>query len=78
VVDERTDLTSSANDDVIATDLRRRGEIIRGIVSVYDEGAGQSGERLAQKLNKQAVIGQCSTVLTGDFNAHISPRDPRF
>jgi hypothetical protein len=63
VVDERTDLSRGANDDVIATDVRRRGEKITRIVNVYDQRDGQSGERPAQKLNWQRVIRQGGTVL---------------
>jgi hypothetical protein len=37
VVDERTDLSTGANEDVIATDVRRRGERITRIVNVYDQ-----------------------------------------
>ena len=36
VVDEQTDLSREANDDVIATDVRRRGEKITRIVNIYD------------------------------------------
>jgi hypothetical protein len=63
VVDERTDLSRGANDDVIATDVRRRGEKITRIVNVYDQRDGQSGERPAQKLTWQRVIRQGGTVL---------------
>jgi len=37
VVDEQTDLSRGANEDVIATDVRRRGERIMRIVNVYDQ-----------------------------------------
>ena len=77
MVDERTDLSRGANDDVIATDVRRRGEIITRIVNVYDQRDGQSGERPAQQLNWQRVIRQGGTVLAGDFNAHSRRWDPR-
>jgi len=77
VVDERTDLSRGANEDVIATDVRRRGERITRIVNVYDQKNTHSGERPAQKLNWQRVIRQGSTVLAGDFNAHSIRWDPR-
>jgi hypothetical protein len=44
VVDERTDLSRGATDDVIATDIRRRGEKITRIINVYDEKDAWSGE----------------------------------
>jgi len=75
VVDERTDLSRAANDDVIVTDFRRRGEKISRIVNVYDQRDTQLGERQAQKVNWQRVIQQGGTVLAGDFNAHSSRWD---
>jgi hypothetical protein len=44
VVDERTDLGTGANEDVIATDVRRRGERITRIVNVYDQKKTYSGQ----------------------------------
>jgi len=77
LVDERTDLSRGANDDVIATDVRRRGETITRIVNVYDQKDTQSGERPAWKLNWQRVIRQGGTVLAGDFSTHSTRWDPR-
>jgi hypothetical protein len=79
VVDERTDLSRGANDDVIATDFRRRGEKITRIHNVYDQKDALSGEREkpARKLNWQRVIRQGGTVLAGDFNPHSKRWDPR-
>jgi hypothetical protein len=77
VVDERTDLSRGANEDVIATDVRRRGERITRIVNIYDQKNTHSGERPARKLNWQRVIRQGSTILAGDFNAHSIRWDPR-
>jgi hypothetical protein len=60
VVDERTDLCRWANDDVIATDVRRRGQTITNIVNNYDEkdpGAGER-ERPARMLNRERDIRQ--------------------
>jgi len=45
VVDERTDLSRGANDDVIATDVRTRGEKITRIADIYDQTDAQSGKR---------------------------------
>ena len=77
VVDERTDLSIGANADVIATDIRRRGERITRIVNIYDQKTTNSGERPARKLNWQRVIRQGGTVLAGDFNAQSKRWDPR-
>jgi hypothetical protein len=63
VVDERTDLSRGAHDDVMVTDVRRRGEKITRIVNVYDQRDTQSGKRQAQKVNWQSVIRQGGTVL---------------
>jgi len=77
VVDEHTDLNRVANNDVIVTDVRRRGQKITRIVNVYDQKDTQSGERPARELNWQSVIRQGGTVLVGDCNAHSSRWDPR-
>jgi len=76
VVDERMDLSRGANDNVIATDVRRRKETITRIVNVYDRKDTQSGERSAWKLNWQRVTRQGGTVLAGDFNPHSTRWDP--
>jgi hypothetical protein len=72
VVDERKDLSRAANDEVVATDVRRRGEMITRIGNIYYQKDAQSGERErpARKFNWQRVIQQGSTVLAEDFNAH--------
>jgi len=44
VVDEQTDSSRGANDDVIATDIRGSGEKITRNVNVYDQEDEQSGE----------------------------------
>jgi len=64
VVDEWTNLSREANDDVIATDVRRRDEMITTIVDINLEKDGQSGvrETPARKLKWQSVIQQDSTV----------------
>jgi len=77
VVDEQTDLSRGANEYVIATNVRRRGERITRIVNVYNQKNTHSGERPASKLNWQRVIRQGSTVLAGAFNAHSIRWDPR-
>jgi hypothetical protein len=70
------ELTRGANEDVIATYLRRRGERIIRIVNVYDQQNTPLVERLARKLKWERVIRQGRTVLAGDFNAHSIRRDP--
>jgi len=77
VVDERTDLSRGAKDNVIATDIRRRGERITRIINVYDQSNTLSGERPGRKPNRQRDMRQGSTVLTGDYNAHSTRWDPR-
>jgi len=77
VVDEWTDLSRGANDDVIGTEGRRRGETITRIVNIYHQTDTQSGERPGRKLNRQSVIGQGGTVLAGDFNTNSTQWDPR-
>ena len=53
MVDVRTDLRTGANDNVIATDVRRRDEIITRIVNVHyqNESPLGEGERPERKLN---------------------------
>ena len=41
MVDRWTDLSRGANDDVIATDVRRRGEQITRIVNIYNSNNTQ-------------------------------------
>jgi hypothetical protein len=48
LVDEKQmDLSSGVNDNVIASDIWRRGEKITRIVNVYNHRVAQSVERLA-------------------------------
>jgi len=47
VVDEWTAVCRGANDNVIATDIRRRVEKRTRIVNVYDQSDGPLGERPA-------------------------------
>jgi len=76
-VGERMDFSRGANDNVIVTDVRTRGEKITRIVNVYDQRDTQSGERQAQTVNCQTFIRQGGTVHAGDFNPHSSRGDPR-
>jgi hypothetical protein len=47
VDDEWTDFGRGAKDEVIETDIRRRGEKITRIDNIYHQRDVQSGERLA-------------------------------
>lgn len=42
--DEQTDLSRGANDDVIVTDVNRRGEKMMRIINIYDQRDAQTGE----------------------------------
>jgi len=77
VDDERTNLGTGANKDVIATDVWRRREMITRIVNVYEQKNTHSGERLAGKLNWQRVFLLGCTVLAGVCIAHTIRWDPR-
>jgi len=75
-VDNWTDLSKDANDVVIVTDVRKRGENVTRIINVHDEHETHSRERPARKLWWQWIIGQGGTVLRGDFNPHRWGWDP--
>jgi hypothetical protein len=77
VGNERTDLSRGVTQDVIATNVRRRGERTLRIVIIYDQKNTHSGERPARKLPSQRVMQQGSTALAGDFIAHSIRWDPR-
>ena len=77
MVDDRTDLSRDPNEDVIATNVRRRGERITRIINIYDEKHTHSGEIPVRKLKVQRFIRQGSTLLGGDFNTHSIRWDPR-
>jgi len=77
VVHERTDLSRGANEDVIVTDVRTRGERIMRIVNIYDQKNTHSGERPARKSDWPRVIRQGSTNLAGDCKAHGIQWKPR-
>jgi hypothetical protein len=79
VVDQRTDLSRGANDDVLATDVRRTDEKITRIINIDDQKTARLGERerSAGKLIRKRVIRPGGIVLAGDFNAHSKQLDPR-
>jgi len=47
--DELTDLSRGMNDDVVVTDVARRGEKMTRIINGYDQRGLQTGERRARK-----------------------------
>jgi len=61
VVDERTDSSRGANNDVIVTNGRKREEKIKIIVNVFDQKDTQSEERPARELNWLSVIRRVDT-----------------
>jgi hypothetical protein len=77
--DERTDLSRGANDDVIVTDVKRRGEKMTRVINIYDQRDVRTRERQARKINRSRIIRQRGggTILAGDFNAHSRRWDPR-
>jgi len=72
VVDERTDLSRVAHDNVIITNVAIGGEKITRIENVYDRGDTQPGLSKAHKVIWQSVILQGGTVLVGDSTANSS------
>jgi hypothetical protein len=54
--DGRTELSRGAYDDVMVTDIRRRGEKMTRIINGYDQRDVQTGERRARKLNWHRAI----------------------
>jgi hypothetical protein len=76
--DERTDLSRGSNDDVMVTDIKRRGEKMTRIINVYDQRVEQTGERRARKLNWHRAIRQGgSTIIAGGMKTHRQRWDPR-
>jgi len=55
-VDKRTDLSKGGNDDVIVTDIQRRGEKVIRIVNICDQKDTQSRERPARKQGCQLAL----------------------
>jgi hypothetical protein len=78
--DKRTDLSRGANDDVIVTDVQRRGEKMMRVINIYDQRDVRTRERQARKTNWSRIIRQRGggTILAGDFNAHSRRWDPRY
>jgi hypothetical protein len=64
--------------NVIATDLRRRGEKKPPIVKIYDQKDARLEERPARKVDGQRVIRQGGTVFAGELNSHSTRGDPRW
>jgi hypothetical protein len=77
VVDGLPDLSTGASEDVIITDVTRRGEYITWIVNVYNQRDRESEERLAKMVNWESIMRWSGSVCAGGFNAHSSRWDPR-
>jgi len=68
---ERTDLSRGANDDVMVTVVKRRGEKMTRIINVHDQKDVQTGERRARKLNwHRAIRKGGGTIIAANMNAH--------
>jgi len=50
-MDKRIDLSRGTNNDVVVTDVKRRGEKMTRIIHVYDQRDIQTGERPARMRN---------------------------
>jgi len=70
--DERTDLSRGTNDDVIVTDVKRRGEKTTMVINIYDQREVHTRERQVRKINWSRIIqqGGGGAILAGNFNAH--------
>ena len=77
MVDHQTDISRGANEDVIATAVGCRGEMITGIITIYEQKNMHSGERQGRMMNWQRVIQQRSTILVRDYNTHSIQWNPR-
>jgi hypothetical protein len=76
--DEQTDLSRGANDDVMVTNVKRRGEKMARIINVYDQRDVQTAKRRARKLNWPRAIRQGGgTIIAGNMNAPSQRWDPR-
>jgi len=75
--DERTDLSRGANDNVMVTDVKTRGERMTRIINLYDQRHVQTGVRWARKLTWHRAIRQGGgTILVRDMNAHSRRWNP--
>jgi hypothetical protein len=76
--DERTELSTGANEDVVVTDGIRRGETIRRIINVYDQCDIQTGERGARKQNWHSAIQVGGgTIIVDNMNTYSRRWNPR-
>jgi hypothetical protein len=68
---QQTDLSRGANDNVIVSDMGRRGEKIMRIINIYDQCDMQTRARQAKNTNWPRSIRQGdSTILIIDCNEH--------
>jgi endonuclease/exonuclease/phosphatase (EEP) superfamily protein YafD len=77
--DEWTNLSSGANDNVIVTDVKRRGEKMTKVINIYNQRDVRTRQRQARKINWSRIIRQRGggTILAGNFNTHRRRWDPR-
>jgi hypothetical protein len=76
--DERTELSRGANDDVMVTKVKRRGEKMTRIINVYDEREVPTGQRRATMLNCHSAIRQRGgKIIARDIDAHSRRWNPR-
>jgi hypothetical protein len=78
--DERTYLSRGANNDVIATDVKRRGGKMTRAINIDNQRDMETSERQARKIKWSRMFRQRGggTILVGDFNAHSRRWDPRW
>jgi hypothetical protein len=75
----RTDLSKNTLGDVIVVDIKRRGEKMTRIVNIYDQKAGETGERPVRTLNWQKIIREAVRCLreTSTATANAATQDAR-
>lgn len=74
---QQTNLSRGASDDVIVTDVPRRGEKIMRIIYIYDHRDVQIRDRHVTKVFWDIFIQQGGgTKLFGNWNALSHTRDP--
>jgi hypothetical protein len=79
VQQQQTDLSRGMNDDVMVTDVKRRGEKMMRIINVYDQRDVQTGERQARMLNWYTAIRQGGgTIILCDMNTQSKRWDLRY
>jgi len=57
-IDERTYLSSGANNDVIVADVKRTGQKMTRVINIYDQRDVRTGETQARNINWNRIIRQ--------------------